>query len=96
MQAAAHQRALPLPEGSFTRLTRRLATYPLHLCGCRTYAITRTSWPLGHARRPLTDDHLLQRSLELMEPVLGGEAARAAAARLLDPDLDAPAARLAA
>jgi 2-methylcitrate dehydratase len=53
-------------------------------------------WPLGHARRPLTDDQLLSRSLELMEPVLGGEGARATAARLLDPDPEAPAARLAA
>ena len=53
-------------------------------------------WPLGHARRPLTDDQLLSRSLELMEPVLGGEASRATARRLLDPDLEAPAARLAA
>lgn len=50
-------------------------------------------WPRGHARRPLTDDQLTSRSLELLASAPG--AARAVdVERLLHPDLDRPAAHL--
>lgn len=51
------------------------------------------TWPHGHARRPLTDEQLVQRSVELLEPTAGAGSA-ATASRLIDPDVDSPAAQL--
>ncbi|TQN38046.1 2-methylcitrate dehydratase [Blastococcus colisei] len=50
-------------------------------------------WPRGHARRPLPDDELARRGVQMLEPTFGARADDLVA-RILAHDEDQPAARL--